>query len=75
MTEKKWVYLFSEVEKAEDTVGGDWEEVRSLLGGKGAGLPDHLHRRQHGFTGSGPFRGAAGDLGGTGTAPGRAASP
>jgi pyruvate,orthophosphate dikinase len=40
MTEKKWVYLFSEVEIAEDTVGGDWEEVRALLGGKGAGLAD-----------------------------------
>jgi len=40
MTEKKWVYLFSEVEQAEDAVGGDWEEVRALLGGKGAGLAD-----------------------------------
>ncbi len=40
MTEKKWVYLFSEVEIAEDTVGGDWEDVRSLLGGKGSGLAD-----------------------------------
>lgn len=40
MTEKKWVYLFSEVEKAEDDVGGDWEDVRSLLGGKGSGLAD-----------------------------------
>ena len=40
MTEKKWVYLFSEVEKAEETVGGEWEEVRALLGGKGSGLAD-----------------------------------
>ena len=40
MTEKKWVYLFSEVETAEDTVGGDWEDVRALLGGKGSGLAD-----------------------------------
>jgi pyruvate,orthophosphate dikinase len=35
---KKWLYLFKEVEKAEEYVGGDWEEVRSLLGGKGANL-------------------------------------
>jgi pyruvate,orthophosphate dikinase len=40
MTEKKWVYSFSEVEAAEESVGGDWEEVRALLGGKGAGLAD-----------------------------------
>ena len=29
---KKWVYLFSEVEEAEE-YAGDWEGVRSLLGG------------------------------------------
>ena len=40
MTEKKWVYLFDEVKLAEQAVGGDWEEVRALLGGKGAGLAD-----------------------------------
>ena len=40
MTEKKWVYLFSEVEIAEEQVGGDWEDVRALLGGKGSGLAD-----------------------------------
>jgi pyruvate,orthophosphate dikinase len=40
MTEKKWVYLFSEVEAAEKAVGGDWEDVRALLGGKGSGLAD-----------------------------------
>jgi pyruvate,orthophosphate dikinase len=40
MTDTKWVYLFSEVEEAEETVGGDWEDVRALLGGKGAGLAD-----------------------------------
>jgi pyruvate,orthophosphate dikinase len=34
---KKWVYLFSEVEEAED-YAGDWEGVRALLGGKGANL-------------------------------------
>ena len=32
--------LFDEVKLAEDAVGGDWEEVRALLGGKGAGLAD-----------------------------------
>ena len=36
---KKWVYLFEEVDEAED-YAGDWEGVRSLLGGKGAGLAD-----------------------------------
>lgn len=40
MTDKKWVYLFSEVDKAERAVGGEWEDVRALLGGKGAGLAD-----------------------------------
>ncbi|MHB1319641.1 MAG: pyruvate, phosphate dikinase [Anaerolineae bacterium] len=37
---KKWVYLFSEVDQAESYVGGDWEGVRALLGGKGANLAD-----------------------------------
>jgi pyruvate,orthophosphate dikinase len=36
---KKWVYLFEEVAEAEK-YAGDWEGVRSLLGGKGAGLAD-----------------------------------
>jgi pyruvate,orthophosphate dikinase len=36
---KKWVYLFSEVDEAEK-YAGDWEGVRALLGGKGAGLAD-----------------------------------
>ncbi len=40
MAEKKWVYLFSEVAQAEAAAGGDWEGVRALLGGKGAGLAD-----------------------------------
>src|SRR3990172_8706150 len=40
MTEKKWVYLFSEVENAEQYVGGGWDGVRTLLGGKGSGLAD-----------------------------------
>ena len=39
MAEKKWVYLFDEVKQAE-VYARDWEGVRSLLGGKGAGLAD-----------------------------------
>jgi pyruvate,orthophosphate dikinase len=38
MTSTKWVYRFDEVDLAEKEVGGDWEEVRGLLGGKGANL-------------------------------------
>ncbi len=40
MAGKKWVFLFNEVEQAEKAAGGDWEAVRALLGGKGAGLAD-----------------------------------
>ena len=40
MVEKKWVYLFNELEKAQAYVGGDWDGVRALLGGKGANLAD-----------------------------------
>jgi pyruvate,orthophosphate dikinase len=40
MTDKKWVYLFSEVNEAETYVGGSWDGVRALLGGKGSGLAD-----------------------------------
>jgi pyruvate, orthophosphate dikinase len=36
---KKWVYLFGEV-AAVEKYAGSWEGVRSLLGGKGAGLFD-----------------------------------
>ncbi len=36
---KKWVYVFEEVAAAE-RYAGSWEGVRSLLGGKGAGLFD-----------------------------------
>ena len=36
---KKWVYLFAEV-KAAEKYAGNWEGVRSLLGGKGSGLAD-----------------------------------
>jgi pyruvate, orthophosphate dikinase len=37
--DRKWVYLFSELEAAEATVE-DWEGVRTLLGGKGANLAE-----------------------------------
>lgn len=40
MAIKKWVYLFTELDQAEKYVDGEWERVRSLLGGKGAGLAD-----------------------------------
>lgn len=37
---KKWVYLYDELPAAESYVGGDWDKVRGLLGGKGANLAD-----------------------------------
>ncbi len=40
MTEKLWVYSFDEVNLVEKYVGGSWEGVRGLLGGKGSGLAD-----------------------------------
>jgi pyruvate,orthophosphate dikinase len=40
MVEKKWVYLFNEIAAAEAYVGGDWDKVRGLLGGKGANLAE-----------------------------------
>jgi len=39
MSEKKWVYLLSEVDQAEK-YAGTWDGVRGLLGGKGAGLAE-----------------------------------
>jgi pyruvate,orthophosphate dikinase len=36
----KWVYLFNEVKEAEKVAGGSWDNVKSLVGGKGAGLMD-----------------------------------
>ncbi|MBL0712921.1 MAG: pyruvate, phosphate dikinase [Desulfosarcina sp.] len=36
----KWVYLFNEMEMAGEHVGGDWEDLRELLGGKGANLAE-----------------------------------
>ncbi len=39
MSVKKWVYLFKEVDQAEE-YAGDWNGVRRLLGGKGANLAE-----------------------------------
>jgi pyruvate, orthophosphate dikinase len=41
---KKWVYLFEDVTQAEK-YAGSWDGVRSLLGGKGAGLADMMRAR------------------------------
>ncbi|UCD33119.1 MAG: pyruvate, phosphate dikinase [Desulfobacterales bacterium] len=38
--DKKWIFFFDEVEQAEKQVGGEWENVRGLLGGKGANLAE-----------------------------------
>jgi pyruvate,orthophosphate dikinase len=35
-----YVYSFDQVEDVEEKVGGDWDKVRGLLGGKGANLAD-----------------------------------
>ena len=40
MSYKLWVYLFDEMEQAEQYVGGKWDDVRALLGGKGANLAE-----------------------------------
>ena len=40
MADQKWVYTFQEVEEAEEHVGGAWDDVRALLGGKGANLAE-----------------------------------
>ena len=37
---KKWVYRFTELDQIEEYVGGSWDAVRSLLGGKGANLAE-----------------------------------
>lgn len=36
----KWVYHFGELDEIEKYVGGKWDDVRGLLGGKGANLAD-----------------------------------
>ncbi len=40
MTMKKWVYQFEDLDIAEQYVGGEWEAVRGLFGGKGANLAE-----------------------------------
>ena len=40
MVVKKWVFLFDEVDQAEAYMGGSWDNVRGLLGGKGANLAE-----------------------------------
>ncbi len=40
LSQKRWVYLFDQIEQAEQEVGGSWDKVRALLGGKGSGLGD-----------------------------------
>jgi len=37
---KKWVFLFNELDEAESHAGGSWDDVRGLLGGKGANLAE-----------------------------------
>src|SRR5581483_1915279 len=37
---KKWVYLFNEIKEIERATGGNWDDVKALVGGKGAGLFD-----------------------------------
>jgi pyruvate,orthophosphate dikinase len=37
---ERWVYGFDELPLARAAVGGDWDEVRGLLGGKAANLAD-----------------------------------
>jgi pyruvate,orthophosphate dikinase len=35
-----WLYGFEQIDAAQESVGGDWDATRSLLGGKGANLGD-----------------------------------
>jgi pyruvate,orthophosphate dikinase len=37
---KKWVYLFEELDEVEAYVGREWDNVKGLLGGKGANLAE-----------------------------------
>ncbi|UCD82292.1 MAG: pyruvate, phosphate dikinase [Desulfobacterales bacterium] len=36
----QWVYLFNELDRADQYAGGGWEGVKGLLGGKGANLAE-----------------------------------
>ena len=38
--DRKWVYLFDELDQAEAYIGASWDAVRGLLGGKGANLAE-----------------------------------
>jgi len=40
MAAKKWVYRFEELNLAQQYVGGHWDGVRGLFGGKGANLAE-----------------------------------
>ena len=40
MNKEIWIYQFSKLDVAEKYVGGGWEDVRALLGGKGANLAE-----------------------------------
>ncbi len=37
---RKWVFLFEELDTVQGKVGGEWDAVRSFLGGKGANLAE-----------------------------------
>ena len=37
---RKWVYRFDQLQEVEGYVGGSWDAVRGLLGGKGANLAE-----------------------------------
>ncbi|UCF94127.1 MAG: pyruvate, phosphate dikinase, partial [Desulfobacterales bacterium] len=39
---QKWVFLFDELDQAQTYVGGEWNAVRGLLGGKGANLAEMM---------------------------------
>ena len=36
----RWVYLFSELDLVEQVTGTKWDDVKALLGGKGANLAE-----------------------------------
>ena len=40
MTDARWLFRFDQIDRAQESVGGDWDRVRGLLGGKGANLGD-----------------------------------
>lgn len=42
MTDKQWVFRFEELSAAEKYVGGKWDDIRGLFGGKGANLAEMI---------------------------------